>query len=78
MLKLSNIRLISLLIPLAIMLHMYQPKFNVAIVDESVVSVVETIKEVTSEQLDHTERKGEKTLLKWIFMFFFVFKYHLI
>lgn len=47
MLKLSNIRLISLLIPLAIMLHMYQPKFNVAIVDESVVSVVETIKEVT-------------------------------
>lgn len=47
MLRLSNIRLISLLIPLAILLHTYQPKFNVASVDESVVSVVETIKEVT-------------------------------
>jgi spore germination cell wall hydrolase CwlJ-like protein len=53
MLVLSNIRLISLLIPLAIALHMYQPKINMVVVDNSVESVVETIKEVT-EVVKHT------------------------
>lgn len=48
MLRLSNIKLISLLIPLAMILHLYQPKFNMAVVDDSIETVVETVKEVST------------------------------
>lgn len=53
MLKLSNIRLISLLIPMAIALQLYQPKLlNTPLVDDSIehvaTEIAQTVKEVTT------------------------------
>lgn len=52
MLRISNIRLISLLIPLALALQLYQPKmFHTAAVDETIedaaIEIVHTVKEVS-------------------------------